>query len=328
MNIYTKTGDKGETSLYGGTRVPKDSLRVDCYGTVDEANSLLGLLYATVQFGGIKEQVRTIQQKLFILAAQLASDEEGQKRLPQRIEKADIAYLESIIDAYTAEFGKMRHFTIPGETPGSALFHVARTVVRRCERQVTSLAREEFVCAYVMRYLNRLSDTLYVLAKREVFESFVQRVVERVHAATQTQAPGFWSHSLCEHIYRAAGAQSIACDVPICLSIVDEGGNLVYFQRQPGALLTSVGISQKKAYTAVAVNMTTRQLGEVSQPGDSLFGINTADRDLVIFGGGFPLRYDGGLVGGLGISGGSVEQDEQIGKAAVAAFHAMAQQWD
>lgn len=322
MNIYTKTGDKGETSLFGGTRVPKDALRVWCYGTVDEAGSVLGTIHAMLTDSELKRQVRSIQRKLFILSAQLASDEESHKRLPQHIEKEDIRFLERIIDDYTRDFGEMRSFTIPGETVCSSLFHVARTVVRRCERHVVSLAKEEFVCPLALRYINRLSDALYVMAKQEVFTQFIQRVAKRVRQAAAEEIPPSrpLKDDIYERMFQDAEAQSRKINCPISFAVVDEGANLVYFRRQAGALLVSVNMAQKKAYTSAAMSLPTIKMREAALPEGSLYGINTADSDLVVFGGGYPLEAEGKLVGAIGISGGTVEQDEQVAKACVAAF--------
>ena len=176
MDIYTKTGDGGETSLFGGSRVSKDSLRVWCYGTADEACAILGVAYAVAASPRIKEITRIIQRKFFTFNAELAADENGRERLKERIGSEDVAYLEGIIDEYTRDFGKMESFSIPGETMCSALLHVARTVVRRCERHIAALAREEYVSGDVMKYVNRLSDALFVLAEMEASEMPAQPV--------------------------------------------------------------------------------------------------------------------------------------------------------
>lgn len=321
MNIYTRTGDSGETSLYGGARVPKDDLRVWCYGTVDEAGSVLGVIHATIAIPELRERVREIQRRLFVVSAQLAADKAAHAKLPQRISEEDIARLEEIIDGYSREFGRMTHFVIPGETPCSALFHVARTVVRRCERYVTALAREQFVCPRVMRYLNRLSDALYVLAKQEIVETFIRKVAGIV----MQQAVGaeqLWSDALCERLYKAAAEEGVRAGTAFSLCIADAGGSPLFFRRQPQAILASVGIAQNKAYTAAAMQKPTGELAALAAPGGSLFGLNTADARIVVFGGGFPLWSGGVLVGAVGVSGGSIEQDERIARAAAAAFEA------
>lgn len=320
MNIYTKTGDKGETSLYGGTRVSKDDKRVWCYGTVDEANSILGVIYASLGSAELKEVVRLIQKKMFVIGAQLASDEKGRDKLGDVITDSDIAWLEEIIDHYSISFGKSAGFVIPGETPVSSLFHVARTVVRRAERHLVELAREDFVSLMVLQYINRLSDALFVLAKREIIDGFIKKVAERIYRIVAEEEKKIMTEKLCVKLCDAAYAESNRIGVPICFTISDARGTLLYFSRQEGALAVSIGISQKKAYTAAVLRMPTAELGAQSQPGCPLYGINTVDDQLVLFGGGFPLLTNGDVVGAIGISGGSVEQDEQIGRVVLAAF--------
>ena len=142
-NLYTKTGDKGQTSLVGGSRVSKASLRVECYGTIDEANSMLGLAYAQTDREYIRTTVHRIQGRLFALGAELASDEAGRGKLTHTISGEDVAFLEQVVDTCTETTGKQTHFVIPGVDPASAALHVARTIVRRAERHVVSLTQTE-----------------------------------------------------------------------------------------------------------------------------------------------------------------------------------------
>ena len=140
-NIYTKTGDKGTTGLYGGSRVDKDSLNVDAYGTVDEAISSLGVAYTLTDSPEIKEYINHIQKRMFQAGAELASDARGMEMLKDKIGEADIKYLENIIDKSTEVNGLMREFVVPGVNPSSAALHVSRTIVRRAERIMTALAK-------------------------------------------------------------------------------------------------------------------------------------------------------------------------------------------
>lgn len=322
MNIYTRTGDKGETSLYGGTRVGKDSARVDAYGTVDEANSILGAVYAALAFDDLKEIVRTIQKKMFVVGAEIASDEAGRKKLGVRIEPADVEYLEGVIDNYTENFGAAHNFVIPGETFASSLCHMARTVVRRAERHLVELARTEEVPASVLKYLNRLSDALYALAKMEVFQSFVRRVAERVIEVAGGGADERFcmEQRPCDAMYRAVERESARIGLPVSFAVTDEQGTLIYFRRRKDPIPVSVAVAQKKAYTAAVMRMPTADLADAVRPGASLYGLETVDDRLVVFGGGFPLFVKGRSVGAIGVSGGTVEQDVQIAQAALEAF--------
>ena len=167
-NLYTKTGDKGQTSLVGGSRVAKDNPRVDCYGTVDEANSMLGLAYSLTNHAYIKETIYTIQQKLFLLGAELACDENGMDVLGENIlTKDDVAFLENVVDTCTETTGPQTEFVIPGVNSASAALHVARTIIRRGERAMTAVSREEPFRDVVLQYVNRLSDAVYALARLE-----------------------------------------------------------------------------------------------------------------------------------------------------------------
>ncbi len=159
--IYTKTGDAGETGLIGGDRVAKDDPRVDAYGTVDEASSALGLLgaYADPEFAGI---VAVIQRALFNIGAELATP--GPGRLPS-VTAEQVDELERLIDAWEDELPPLRQFILPGGTVPAAICHLARSIVRRAERRTVALARLAPVNPEILRYLNRLSDCLFVMAR-------------------------------------------------------------------------------------------------------------------------------------------------------------------
>ncbi|WP_040212656.1 cob(I)yrinic acid a,c-diamide adenosyltransferase [Clostridium polynesiense] len=167
MHVYTRTGDKGETGLFGGTRVNKDSLRVHCYGTIDEANSFLGMAYSSCTDSELKENLRWIQKKLFTVASELASDDEGIKMLQERITGEDVKHLEKTIDGYLDIIGEQNSFIIPGDTFNSSILHVSRTIMRRAERAMVSLSKEINISEDLMKFVNRLSDTLYVMARYE-----------------------------------------------------------------------------------------------------------------------------------------------------------------
>jgi cob(I)alamin adenosyltransferase len=166
--IYTKKGDAGDTSLGGGQRVPKDHLRVQAYGTLDELNSQLGVALAVGLCDRLAEVLPSIQNELFDLGSDLCFLEEDKQvyKLPQ-IEPRHVERLEALIDEMTAVVGPLENFILPGGSPGAAHLHVARTVCRRAEREVATLAREESIAAQVLPYLNRLSDALFVMARYE-----------------------------------------------------------------------------------------------------------------------------------------------------------------
>lgn len=168
VRIYTRTGDKGKTGLFDGSRVEKDDLRVETYGTVDELTSVLSLARLTVDDPTLKDEIREIQRFLFTVGADLATPQKNPDASPEdkasqvrRVEEKDVARLEQLIDTYWERVDPMDQFIVPGETPAAAHLHVARTVCRRAERLTVRLARDAPVGPAVIRYLNRLSDLLF-----------------------------------------------------------------------------------------------------------------------------------------------------------------------
>jgi cob(I)alamin adenosyltransferase len=168
VKIYTKAGDLGETSLLGGARVPKDHLRVAAYGDVDETNAALGAVRALAE-RALERLLSSLQKDLFAIGAQLADPTHklASRRKKAAVTAAHVRRLEKAIDAREAKLPPLRSFVMPGGTPAAALLHQARTVCRRAERSVVTLARETDVDPRIIVYLNRLSDLLFVLARFE-----------------------------------------------------------------------------------------------------------------------------------------------------------------
>lgn len=167
FRIYTKTGDKGTTGLIGGTRVSKDHIRIDAYGTVDELNSFLGLAMDQINQPEIVEWILEIQDRLFTIGASLATDPEksSKQQLPDLLE-SDITYLEHLIDKMDDTLEPMKFFVLPGGNMAASTLHVARCVCRRAERICVAMSNHgEYVDEVVKRYLNRLSDFLFVLSR-------------------------------------------------------------------------------------------------------------------------------------------------------------------
>ncbi len=165
MKIYTKTGDKGLTSLIGGTRVLKHHIRIESYGTIDELNSHIGLI--SVQDIAIQDKtvLKEIQDRLFTIGASLAADPEKSKMKTPDINDQDIILLEDEIDRMDTELPPLRHFILPGGNNAVAFCHIARCVCRRAERLAIQLSAESFVDEKVIIYLNRLSDYLFTLSR-------------------------------------------------------------------------------------------------------------------------------------------------------------------
>jgi cob(I)alamin adenosyltransferase len=168
MKIYTKTGDAGDTGLFGGGRVPKDHPRVEAYGDVDELNAVIGMARAIEAMPRIDELLVPIQRDLFAIGALLATPDREKMRqhlTKARVDEDRVAELERAIDDGDAELEPLRSFIVPGGSPKAAVLHVARTVCRRAERRVVSLQSDTEMPAVVVIYLNRLSDLLFTLAR-------------------------------------------------------------------------------------------------------------------------------------------------------------------
>ncbi len=165
MKIYTRTGDDGRTGVLGPGRVLKSDPRVEAYGAVDELNAALGVVGAHDAEGWLTAELETLQSLLLHAGAELATTERGALEKLDLVSDADVAALESWIDRFEAELEPLRHFLLPGGTPLAAHLHVARTVCRRAERRVVALAEAGGADARLIRFLNRVADLLFVLAR-------------------------------------------------------------------------------------------------------------------------------------------------------------------
>ena len=167
IKIYTKTGDKGKTSLIGGTKVPKSDIRIETYGTVDELNSWIGMVNDQLNDAAFRNELKEIQDCLFTIGSSLATDaeKEPKMKLPDLVE-GDIEFLERRIDAMTADLPLMKNFILPGGHVTVSSIHITRCVCRRAERLAVNMQQQElFVDESVIKYLNRLSDYLFTLAR-------------------------------------------------------------------------------------------------------------------------------------------------------------------
>lgn len=175
FKIYTKTGDKGETGLFGGKRLPKYHLRIEAYGTVDELNAHLGLVRDSLADEATRDFLKEIQDRLFTIGANLASDPDKAMSTPDLLD-TDIEALEQQMDQMDEHLPPLKNFILPGGHPSVSYCHIARTVCRRAERQVVALAANEPVEEILLRYLNRLSDYLFVLSRKMAQDLGVEEV--------------------------------------------------------------------------------------------------------------------------------------------------------
>lgn len=167
MKIYTKTGDEGKTSLFGGKRVWKDDLRLQAYGTIDELNSVLGIASGEIQSEELREIISSIQNDLFTLGSDLATplEIEAKNFAIPRVDENFISRLEKFIDSYDNQLPELKNFILPGGTKGASYLHFARTICRRAERETVALGKSVDIGDKIVVYLNRLSDLLFVLAR-------------------------------------------------------------------------------------------------------------------------------------------------------------------
>lgn len=341
MSIYTKTGDKGTTALVGGARVKKTDLRVETYGTVDELNAMLSLAAKVVKDEANQTLLETLQYQLFYLGAELATADASVQKADQRqITSEDVTAMEQAIDRCMAALPPVHSFVLPGTSETGSRLHVARTIARRAERRVIELAEQSTIRPELLKYLNRLSDCLYALARFEdqlaqthqIVDTVIQRYLSAttlqrhalsvVTAAQATSRPLALDFLLLHRLLQQAIEAAHDFNVPVVISLVDRHGNVILTYRMPDALLVSLDLAPKKAYTAVALKTATHKLSAAVQPGADLYQLEVSTGgSIVTFGGGYPLYRDGYLVGGLGISGGTVEQDMNIAKAAIQGLH-------
>ncbi|MCL2315522.1 MAG: cob(I)yrinic acid a,c-diamide adenosyltransferase [Actinomycetia bacterium] len=321
MALYTRSGDQGLTGLLGGSRVPKQSARVEAYGTVDEAGAAIGAAKALCGEAVTRAALDAIQHRLSTLAAELASD--GRLVLDNPIGEADAAGLERLIDETMAPLDAPKGFVIPGADPVSAALHQARTVVRRAERRMLTAAETSPVRPELITYVNRLSDALHALAlaaAESAARAHIEALVRQALGAGTAAAFGLAEAKIMAEAAERAGA---ALGVPIVFAAVDPGGRLILAHRMGDSLLASIELAVDKAFTAAALRRPTAGLAAEAGPDGTLPGLASSHGGhIVVFGGGLPVFVDGVLAGGIGVSGGSVDQDVAIVGAALRAAQA------
>lgn len=316
MSIYTKTGDQGKTGLLRGERVYKSDQRIEAYGTVDEVVSALALARSFITRKGTSDILSKIEKDLFILSTELASSEP--QMLKDRISQEDIEELEEKIDEIMTKTSLNNGFILPGPYNSSASIHLARTIARRAEREVVKLRQTTPLRNEILVYLNRLSDLLFALAKYEEEEETIMTAMEKIKSTIKADIYKTIDLKTAELIANAAKDKAKEIGIPMVISVVDSGGNLVVLYRMDDALLASIEISVNKAYTSVAFKRPTSELNIPARPGGELFGINTLrNGGYVVFGGGLPILNGEKVIGGIGVSGGTVEQDTAVAEAGI-----------
>ncbi len=341
--IYTRGGDAGQTSLLGGVRIDKDDLRVEVYGTLDETTSALGLARATSRYDDICQQIIDLQGDLIPIMSEIATlpGTQLKKGSIPHLGAQQVERLEQVIDIYNEEWIQSGHFIRPGGSQASAALDMARATCRRAERRLISLGRTEEINPELLKYLNRLSDLLYVLARIDEQRAIIDTIKDTIKKQLETSSEylsqnnnrpqkGLGVQAMnetlaltladCDRMMQAGIQKAEAIGVPMVLSIVDQNGDVIETRRMDNALIVSVTLAPNKAYTAAVVRLPTAELAKLSQPGQPLFGIDVNLPRMTLVGGGIPLNKNGTIVGAIGVSGGAVEQDIAIAQAMVDSY--------
>lgn len=308
--LYTKNGDNGRSATKTRLNIPKNSPVFELMGTLDECVSFLGLAKQHAPSPQVSDLLELIQKGAMAICAELAGGE-------KYASAARVAELEKAIDMLTMALPDLTSFVLPGNTPCGAALDVARTVARRAERKAVAMSTTGGIPRDMLAWLNRVSDLLFALARHCDQQGGEKSIAP---TANVTPAPAYASTAgitcrqataLCEAVLQKARDNGLRLVTAVC----DAGGNLVAFLRDDDAIIGSIDIAINKAFTAASLKMSTEEVGRLAQPGAPLFGIqHTNNGKIVIFGGGVPLLRDGVVVGALGVSGGTAEQDTAIGQ--------------
>ena len=301
MNIYTKNGDKGTTDLVRTKNVSKSDDRIGLVGTIDELTSHIGVVKTLLTDGETIRMLEKIQETLITVMAGVADPYNREYHIND--DKTQL--LEEEIDRMEGLFDRPKKFILPGGTRLSAETDVARTVARRAERALASVGVKFGADTGAKKYMNRLADYLYVLARWEDAKNS-GKAEEAVGAEQKNREE---SEKRMEEIEKEAVRQGKKAVIAVC----GPDGNPIAVHVMDGAFLVSFDVAMKKAYTSVAVKMSTKELSVLAQPGQTFYGVDKMDGGkIVIFGGGVPLKVGDTIIGGLGVSGGTGEEDHAL----------------
>ena len=314
MSIYTKVGDRGFSSTINRKNIPKNSPIFTVLGTLDEVSSALGTAKPFLN-ADLSEKVEQLQKDIFSFNGELAGAEKF-----ATAEK--IRSLEQNIDSIISQLGEIKVFVTPGQTSGGAALDVARTIMRRCEREAVALSQIGGISREAMAWINRTSDYIFALARFADTKEISAEKTSASFSHEQTNIPtegivlavahrnlSDIADDLCRVVISKAREQGIKVVAAVC----DNGGNLLSLKRDDDAFIASIDIAINKAFTSTSLKMSTEEVGKLSKPGASLYGLQyTNSGRIVIFGGGVTLTMNGEIVGALGVSGGSAEQDTAL----------------
>lgn len=336
MNIYTKGGDKGTTNLVHTKNVSKSDDRIQLVGTIDELTSHLGLVKTMTEDADALRVLEKIQKTLITVMAGVADPYNRE----YKIDEDKTEFLEEEINRMEGLFQRPKEFILPGQCRLSAEMDIARTVARRAERALAAVSVKFGADNGTKKYMNRLADYLYVLARYtdatadKTMDSTAGAASvggkEEVRTVAENQT-GTASEAVIQEVLKRIGIQgkiSLASAKRLIDKIEQEAerrgkkaviavcgpdGNPIAVHVMDGAFLVSFDVATKKAYTSVAVKMSTKELSVLAQPGGTFYGVDKMDNGkIVIFGGGVPLKVGETIIGGLGISGGTGEEDHSL----------------
>ena len=304
MSVYTKKGDGGMTDLLNGQRVDKTDLHIEALGNIDELTSAIGIVRSMTDEEAIIQELLNIQKKLKDIMATIATD------FKQELDtEEDTLLLEQAIDRNQKLFPPLDHFIFPGDLRIAAQIDLARTVARRAERRLTQLIHLENKQTTIHRYINRLSDYLFVLARMLEFREVVKQAVSK-----ETKREEIFEQKMtlqhAKQLAQTIEKEALRMGVSVVISIANQDGISILTQMMDHAFIVSKGLAEKKAFTSVALQMPTHELKELVKAGASFEGLeNMVDEKIITLGGGYPLKDKEVTYGAIGVSGSTADND-------------------
>jgi cob(I)alamin adenosyltransferase len=310
MSITTKNGDKGYTNLINNKNILKSDPRVNLIGEIDELSSYLGLLKSETDDEKIKAELSIIQSNLSIVMAQVAAG----NHVKYYLTKENLIEIEKLISEYEGMYISQNKFILTGENRISSIMDICRSVARKVERQLIQVGLVYTFEENCKKYINRLSDYLYVTAR---YVDFKEEITKKVKESLKDEQLSCGKEKVL-NLERAKillhKIEKKATDIglPVVIAIANQWGSIIAVHFMDGALPGSYDIAVNKAYTSAIFRLGTLELGQMCKAGQTLQGINSTDSRIIIFGGGYPLKTNNKVVGSVGVSGGNGEQDDDI----------------
>ncbi|MCX7714144.1 MAG: cob(I)yrinic acid a,c-diamide adenosyltransferase [Clostridia bacterium] len=302
--FYTRGGDTGYTKTIKNFRISKADSIIELLGTLDEFTSSLGLAKTYVDDGKLIEDIEAVQKRMIEISAEVAG---GKSTVTQGC----VSVIENMIDQYQDVIGEFRGFIVPGKCRASAALDVARTVMRRAERVAVKAGQFGRLPPVLLAYFNRLCDLIYCFARYQDY-IYSNNKTEAVRMDMQEINKPQLTLTLAKEISDAIEKKAMGMGLNVVVAIADQGANLMLLHSMDDAYIASAQIAQDKAYTAVSLKMSTQTALELSR-GGSLDGLGaTSSNKLILLGGGVPLKLENAVLGGLGVSGGTAEQDIEL----------------